>query len=170
MSRLLADRIREHRKTALSSSQLLEQALGHLSVAHPVPSTRANETIALILVIHRETDRGIKGSVDGKEIHGEAGLEQWFPKSLVDVRKRLGEFALVTMKGRVAIQRHTAQASLPRLSDSVIWSVDQRTRWAEMKRELSRLRQALEDERRASCGKRRIYRGGGNAYGRNYFS
>lgn len=170
MSNDLAERVRQHRKDALSSNELLEQAFAHLQVAYPISSRRRNETIAFVFVIHQETDRGIKSSVDGVEIHGEPGLQQWFPKSLINVRKRLGNFALVTMKGGVAIQRHAAQASLPKLSDSLTWSLDQRQHWAEMKRELSRLRQQLEDELRASRGKSKIWRKGGNYHGRGYFA
>jgi hypothetical protein len=167
MSSHLADRIRKRREAErLSSVDYANKLLSDIS-SRPrgFSHHRRHERIGLAMFKHAETASALQLSVDGDE-----SKAHWLPKSQLTICFEAGEFVCVIMKAWLAIDRNIAQASNPGLSQSRSWTAEQREAWASVKRWLFNLRPQLEDERREMRGQRKIYRGGGNAYGRNYFA
>lgn len=97
------------------------------------------EKIVLAMVLHGETDLAIKCSTDGN-----AANARWMPKKMVTINYRVGtEFLLVIMPACIAVDRNFTQASIPALSDAVVWTDERRDAWKSMRRQLDNVRKDL---------------------------
>lgn len=118
-------------------------------------STRKNERVAFLLVVHDEADNWMRVSVDGNP----AKAPPFFTKSRFGepelvVTIRSGRFAVGHLAGGIVIERGFTQRNVPLLFKGADWTKEEVGAWRSLRLEMLALRNELEKQRRRAKGHR----------------